>query len=79
MEPWGPKFLYQRLRTAEKKAEEESRRLEEEWLEGGGDGRVPGEREVGEFVKRYKEGRIRAGRRREGRERWDEGRVGGWR
>lgn len=77
--PWGPKNLYQRLRRAEQEAEEESGKVEEEWLEqGDGDG-VASEREVGEFVRRFREGRIKVGRRREGRERWDEGRVGGWR
>ena len=74
--PWGPKNLYQRLSKAEQEAEEESRKMEEEWL--GGDG-VGSEREVGVLVRKFREQREKVGRRREGRERWDEGRVGGWR
>lgn len=50
--------------------------LEESFLEG--EGRA-GEREVGEFLKRYREGRKVVWVRRERKERWDEGRVGGWR
>lgn len=76
LEPWSAKVLYQRLREAEREAEEVSRGMEESFLEG--DGRA-GEREVGEFVRRWREGRVTAGRRREARQRWDEGRVGGWR
>ena len=45
----------------------------------GGGGMKAGEREVGEFLRRYREGRRGVGRRREERARWDEGRVGGWR
>ena len=52
--------------------------LEETFLEGEDEGRV-GERELGDFVKRFREGRRVVWVRRERRERWDEGRVGGWR
>jgi hypothetical protein len=76
LEPWSAKVLYQRLREAEREAEDVSRGMEESFLEG--DGRA-GERELGDFVRRFREGRGLAGRRREGRQRWDEGRVGGWR
>lgn len=65
----------------EREGEEWTRALEESFLHdapGGADGRV-GEREVGEFLRRYREGRKAVGRRREERARWDEGRVGGWR
>lgn len=37
------------------------------------------EREVADFLRGWREGRARVWRRREMRERWDEGRVGGWR
>lgn len=57
--------------------------MEESFLEGGGgnggDGEVVGEREVGEWVKRYREARVLFYLRQERKERWDEGRVGGWR
>lgn len=76
--PWSAKALYLRLREAEREAEGVSRAVEESFLEGGGGERV-GEREVGEFLKGWGEGRRVLVRRREMRERWDEGRVGGWR
>lgn len=37
------------------------------------------EREVGDWIKRIREGTAVLERRRESRVRWDEGRVGGWR
>ena len=75
--PWSAKMLYQKLRESEREGEEWCRGLEESWLEGEG-GEI-GEREVGEFLRGFREGRGRVWRRREARERWDEGRVGGWR
>lgn len=77
LEEWSAKVLYQRMVGAEREAEERSREVESAWLDGGDMG--GGEREVGEVVRRFREGRGVVGRRREGRERWDEGRVGGWR
>lgn len=68
---WSAKVLYRRLREGEREGEEWCRGLEEEWLGKGG--------EVGDFLRGFREGRVRVWRRREGRERWDEGRVGGWR
>lgn len=59
--------------------------MEESFLHdsGGGAGRDGGgrmgEREVQDFVRRYREARKAAFLRRERKERWDEGRVGGWR
>lgn len=76
--PWSAKVLYQRLREAEREGEEWCEGLEESWLEGEGEMGMR-EREVGEFLRGYREGRVRVWRRREARERWDEGRVGGWR
>lgn len=58
------------------------RGLEESFLEGegsGGSDTVASEREVAEFVRRLREGRKVAYIRAERKERWDEGRVGGWR
>jgi hypothetical protein len=46
---------------------------------GAGTGGSASEREVADFVRRYKEARKVAYLRREQRERWDEGRIGGWR
>lgn len=72
LEPWSAKSLYQRLIKAEKEGEEISKAMEESWMDGS-DGDVEG------FLRRYREGRKAVARRREMRERWDEGRVGGWR
>ena len=70
-------------------AEQEAivRAVEESFLEEGGVdeyGREnaagkASEREVGDWVKRIREGTAVLERRRESRARWDEGRVGGWR
>ena len=74
--PFAPKALYQRLSAAVAEGEAVCVALEETFLEEGG---RAGEREVGEFVKRFREGRKGVWLRRERKERWDEGRVGGWR
>ncbi|KAI9866900.1 MAG: hypothetical protein M1830_005896 [Pleopsidium flavum] len=76
LSPFSPKSLYQRLAQAVQEQEQVCQALEESFLEG--EGRA-GEREVGEFLKRYREGRKLMVLRRERKERWDEGRVGGWR
>ncbi|KAF2667504.1 hypothetical protein BT63DRAFT_415064 [Microthyrium microscopicum] len=68
--------LYQRLSAAGLEGEQVVRAMEESFLEGDG---VAGERETAEFVRRVREARKIAYLRRERRERWDEGRVGGWR
>jgi hypothetical protein len=68
--------LYQRLQASAQEQEALNRGMEESWLEEEG---VAGEREVGEFVRRVKEGRKIGFLRRERKGRWDEGRVGGWR
>lgn len=74
--------LYQRLSAAVGEQEALCRGLEESFLEGenaGGSDAVASEREVIDFVKRLTEGRKIAYLRAERKERWDEGRVGGWR
>jgi hypothetical protein len=50
--------------------------MEESFLEGDG---MASDREVGEFLRGYRDGRKVYWKRVEGKERWDEGRVGGWR
>lgn len=88
LEPWSAKALYRRLGAAEREAEEISRGVEDAFLDGGGggggdrDGNREGkatERELAELCRRYREARGVVARRMESRERWDEGRVGGWR
>jgi hypothetical protein len=68
--------LYQKLAGAIAEQESLCRGLEESFLEDEG---VATDREVEQFVKRLKEARKVAYLRRERKERWDEGRVGGWR
>ncbi|KAB8339295.1 hypothetical protein FH972_022228 [Carpinus fangiana] len=76
LEAFGPRVLHQRLGQGITEQDAVCRGLEESFLEGEG---VATEREVGEWVRRVREGRKVAGLRRERRRRWDEGRVGGWR
>jgi hypothetical protein len=78
---FSPPALYQRLSAAVGEQESLCRGLEESFLEGeGGRGEaVASEREVTEFVRRLRDGRKVAYLRAERKERWDEGRVGGWR
>lgn len=77
---FSPPALYQRLSAAVGEQEALCRGLEESFLEGeGGSDAVASEREVNEFVRRLREGRKIAYLRAERKERWDEGRVGGWR
>jgi hypothetical protein len=73
---FSAKALYQRLSAAVGEQEALCRTLEEGWLEEEG---VASEREVGDFVRRVKEARKVGYLRRERKERWDEGRIGGWR
>lgn len=79
---FSPPALYQRLSAAVGEQEALCRGLEESFLEGegaDGTGAVASDREVTEFVRRLREGRKIAYLRAERKERWDEGRVGGWR
>jgi hypothetical protein len=74
---FSPSFLYQRLGQGVQEQEMVCRALEESFLEG--DGGIATEREVAEWVRRYREAKKVYYSRRERKERWDEGRVGGWR
>jgi hypothetical protein len=76
---FSPPAMYQRLSAAVGEQEALCRGLEESFLEGEGGGAVASEREVADFVRRLREGRKIAYLRAERKERWDEGRVGGWR
>lgn len=78
LEPWGPRELHQRLVTSIAEQESLCQVLEDSFIEDDSVG-LSSEREVGEWVKRVKEGRRLCHLRRERRARWDEGRVGGWR
>jgi len=79
---FSPPALYQRLSASVGEQEALCRGLEESFLEGegyGGGDAVASDREVTDFVRRLREGRKVAYLRAERKERWDEGRVGGWR
>lgn len=77
LSPFSPSSLYQRLTQGVQEQEMVCRALEESFLEG--DGGVASEREITEWVKRYRDAKRLYYSRRERKERWDEGRVGGWR
>lgn len=77
--PFAPASLYQRLAQGVAEQEGVCYALEESFLEGEGDGALATEREAGDWVRRYREAKKLYYLRRERKERWDEGRVGGWR
>jgi hypothetical protein len=77
LSPFSPSSLYQRLSQGVQEQEMVCRALEESFL--GEDGGVATEREIIEWVKRYRDAKRLYYSRRERKERWDEGRVGGWR
>jgi hypothetical protein len=76
---FSPASLYQRVSAGVGEQESLCRGMEESflgWSEGDG---MAGEKEVADWVRRYREERKLYYLRRERKERWDEGRVGGWR
>lgn len=75
--PFSPSSLYQRLSQGVQEQEMVCRALEESFLDG--DGGTASEREGAEWVRRYREAKKLYYSRQERKERWDEGRVGGWR
>ncbi|KFA75416.1 hypothetical protein S40288_06792 [Stachybotrys chartarum IBT 40288] len=77
--PFSPASLYQRLSQGVQEQALVCQAMEESFLEGGGaDGAVP-EREAADWIRRYREAKVAYYLRQERKERWDEGRVGGWR
>ena len=80
---FSPMALYQRLSAAVCEQDSLCKAIAESFLESGGDGHgqggVASERDIMDFVKRIREARKTAFLRKERKERWDEGRVGGWR
>ncbi|CZS90875.1 hypothetical protein WAI453_003917 [Rhynchosporium graminicola] len=75
--PFSPASLYQRLNQGMQEQEMVCGALEESFLEG--DDGIATEREAWEWVKQYREAKKVYYSRQERKERWDEGRVGGWR
>lgn len=78
---YSPSSLYQRMGAGVLEQESVCRAKEESFIDDDGarDGGKVGERELQDWVRRYREERGRYYGRREKKERWDEGRVGGWR
>ncbi|TQS37802.1 hypothetical protein Golomagni_01713 [Golovinomyces magnicellulatus] len=74
--PFTPPSLYQNLVQAIQEQEHYCGALESEFLDGDG---VATEREVIEWIKRFREARKVYYSRQARKERWDEGRIGGWR
>ncbi|KAL7271799.1 hypothetical protein RUND412_005425 [Rhizina undulata] len=72
LQPFSSPALYNRLTNAVSEAEGLSEALAASFLEEGG-------RDVGDFVREYRGMRKLYHLRKERKERWDEGRVGGWR
>jgi hypothetical protein len=79
--------MYQRLVSSINEQEALLKAVQESFLEGsdaddsfygGGNGKAS-EKDVGEWIRRIREGATTLEKRREMRARWDEGRVGGWR
>ena len=74
--PFAPAALYQQLGQGLQEQAQVCQAMEESFLEGD---EVVTEREAAEWVKRYREAKVLYYLRQERKERWDEGRVGGWR
>jgi hypothetical protein len=75
--PFAPARLYQQLSQGVNEQGQVCAAMEESFLESE-DGELA-EREVADWVRRYREARVGFYLRSERKERWDEGRVGGWR
>jgi len=76
---FSPPALYTKLNAGVGEQDALCRGLEESFLEGEAAGGQASEREVAEFVRRLRDARKVSYIRRERKERWDEGRIGGWR
>lgn len=79
LEPFSPTSLYQRLGHGVHEQGMICQALEESFLEGSGGDSVASDRETTDWIRRYREARTLYYLRQERKERWDEGRVGGWR
>jgi len=78
--PFAPANLYQRLNQGVLEQEAVCCALEESFLDSEApDGAPATEREASDWVKKYREAKKLYYLRQERKERWDEGRVGGWR
>lgn len=76
---FSPAALYQQLGQGVQEQALVCEAMEESFLDGEGEGAPATEREVTDWVRRYREAKLLFYLRQERKERWDEGRVGGWR
>ncbi|TFB06361.1 hypothetical protein CCMA1212_002318 [Trichoderma ghanense] len=77
---FSPAALYQLLAQSVQEQGAVCQALEESFLDDAdGRGEATGEREAAEWIRRYREAKVQFYLRQERKERWDEGRVGGWR
>lgn len=73
---FSPMALYQRLNASVQEQDAFVKGIEDSFLEESG---MTSEREIADFVRRLRDAKRTAFLRTERKERWDEGRVGGWR
>ncbi|PTB64109.1 hypothetical protein BBK36DRAFT_1089299, partial [Trichoderma citrinoviride] len=77
---FSPAALYQLLAQSVQEQAGVCQAMEESFLDAAADDAgVAGEREAAEWIRRYREAKVQFYLRQERKERWDEGRVGGWR
>lgn len=79
--PFSPASLYQQLSQGVQEQSLVCQAMEESFLDGGdadGDSAVS-ERDVTDWIRKYRDARVAYYLRQERKQRWDEGRVGGWR
>ncbi|KAL6810722.1 hypothetical protein GGI42DRAFT_314785 [Trichoderma sp. SZMC 28013] len=77
---FSPAALYQLLGQSVQEQGLVCQAMEESFLDSDGvDGGETSEREAAEWIRRYREAKTQFYLRQERKERWDEGRVGGWR
>ena len=77
--PFSPSSLYQRLNQGLQEQEMVCSAIEESFLEGDGSGPLSSERGAVDWFRKYRDAKKLQYLRQERKERWDEGRVGGWR
>ncbi|KAL6868952.1 hypothetical protein ACO1O0_000275 [Amphichorda felina] len=75
---FAPASLYQRVAQGVQEQAAVCQAMEESFLDAD-DGAAESERDVAEWVRRYRDARVLYYLRQERKDRWDEGRVGGWR
>ncbi|SPO04212.1 uncharacterized protein DNG_06895 [Cephalotrichum gorgonifer] len=79
LEAFSPASLYQRLGQGVQEQGMICQALEESFLESSGGEAVASDRETADWIRRYREAKTLYYLRQQRKERWDEGRVGGWR